>query len=74
MFQNKRPKILYPAINEKNFVQSKGFKMKLSELLKTSSLSKDTKILTSLNRYERKKNINLAIESFAHYLKLGNSN
>ena len=29
--------------------------------------------MTSLNRYERKKNINLALESFAEYLKLPNS-
>ena len=73
MFKNKKPKILYPAINEKNFVQTKGFNMTLQELLKEVQLKPKTRILTSLNRYERKKNINLALESFAEYLKIPNS-
>jgi len=33
-------------------------------------VDKNTKIFTSLNRYERKKNINLALYSFAEYIKL----
>lgn len=74
MFKNKKPKILYPNINFDNFVQSKGFKMTLSELLDMKNFDPKTKIVTSLNRYERKKNINLALESFAHYLKLEDSN
>ena len=74
MFQNKKPKILYPNINFDNFVQSKGFKMTLPELLNMKNLDPKTKIVTSLNRYERKKNINLALESFAQYLKLEDSN
>ena len=74
MFKNKKPKILYPNINFDNFVQSKGFKMTLPELLSMKNLDPKTKIVTSLNRYERKKNINLALESFAHYLKLEDSN
>jgi len=32
-------------------------------------VTKDTVILTSLNRYERKKDINLALLAFNYYLK-----
>mgnify|MGYP000167101037 FL=1 len=32
-------------------------------------VTNDTMILTSLNRYERKKNIGLALESFAYMAK-----
>ena len=39
-----------------------------------NEMDKNTKIITSLNRYERKKNINLALQSFAEYIKLPNSN
>jgi len=38
-------------------------------------VNKQTKILTSLNRYERKKNIPLALKAFADYLsRCGGSN
>ena len=65
------PQILYPAINEKNYVVSKDSAGTgvLEDLLQRPNLSVDTLVLTSLNRYERKKNINLALESFAQYLK-----
>ena len=39
-----------------------------------NELDANTKIITSLNRYERKKNINLALLAFSEYLKLPNSN
>ena len=62
------PEILYPAINEDKYILSKDAGS-IEKLLKRNDLysseGKSTMILTSLNRYERKKNINLALESFA---------
>jgi len=60
------PKILYPPINLKVFVKSIGFKQTINDLL-----GREVKgnILTSLNRYERKKNIPLALKAFADYVK-----
>ena len=60
------PEILYPAINEKSFVKSKDFTQDISDLL-GRDIKETTTILTSLNRYERKKNIGLALRSFAYY-------
>ncbi len=66
-----RPRVLYPSIQEKSFVRSKDFKQSIGELLGKESLKGKTaggmRIVTSLNRYERKKNINLALESFAYF-------
>lgn len=33
-------------------------------------VDKNTRIFTSLNRYERKKNINLALHAFSEYTKI----
>lgn len=59
------PEILYPSINMKTFEKSKDFKMSINELLEQKVLNGKTKIVTSLNRYERKKNIPLALKAFA---------
>ena len=68
-----RPSVLYPSIDEKSFNKSPGFNISISELL-GREIAKDTVVLTSLNRYERKKNIPLALEAFAYYLKNGSVN
>lgn len=66
------PEVLYPAINLKVFEKSEGFKsLSINDMLKDQideKILKNAKIFTSLNRYERKKNINLAIKAFAKYL------
>jgi uncharacterized membrane protein len=49
----------------KTFEKSKDFKMSINELLEQKVLDGKTKIVTSLNRYERKKNIPLALKAFA---------
>jgi alpha-1,3/alpha-1,6-mannosyltransferase len=67
-FTNKTPKVLYPAINPKNFEVTPDYNESLVEVLKGHQISEKTRIITSLNRYERKKNIGLALKSFAHYL------
>jgi hypothetical protein len=54
--------VLYPAINEKNFETSADFgKESIEDLLG----KKASRIMTSLNRYERKKGIDLALRAFA---------
>ena len=63
------PAILYPNIDEKKYVLSQDFSSTMKELLQRDDIGTETLIITSLNRYERKKNINLALESFAKYLK-----
>lgn len=64
-----QPKVLYPAIELKSFKKSEEYKQTISELLGGKVITKDTMILASLNRYERKKNIPLALDSFNHFLK-----
>jgi glycosyltransferase involved in cell wall biosynthesis len=59
---------LYPPINLKVFEKTPGFNQTVSELLERPVSTKTT-ILTSLNRYERKKGIGLAIGAFNQYLK-----
>jgi alpha-1,3/alpha-1,6-mannosyltransferase len=68
-FRNKTPKVLYPAINPKNFMVTPGYKETIQELLAGFKMTEKTRIVLSLNRYERKKNIGLALESFAEYLE-----
>lgn len=63
-----KPEILYPAIDEKSFAMRPSYTETISELL-GKQISKDTVILASLNRYERKKDINLALLAFNYYLK-----
>jgi len=53
----------------KSFVKTPGFKTNIKELLGGREITEKTVILTSLNRYERKKNIPLALEAFAGYMK-----
>lgn len=64
------PKILYPPINLKVFNKSAGFSQKIEDLLKREVKGN---ILSSLNRYERKKNIPLALKAFAKYVKKANN-
>ena len=45
-----------------------GYNEKLSDLLNGHQINDKTRIILSLNRYERKKNINLALYTFAEYL------
>lgn len=61
------PEVLYPAINLKVFEKSANFNNDISQLI-GRQVNSSTKILTSLNRYERKKNIPLALKAFADYL------
>lgn len=75
-FKGHHPAVLYPAIKESSFIKSKGFNQTISELLTSDKsnqgkveITKYTVIMTSLNRYERKKNIPLAIKSFHYYLE-----
>jgi len=55
-----QPKVLYPAIEEKSFRKSQGFNENIETLL-GRKVNDQTVIITSLNRYERKKNIPLAL-------------
>ena len=64
------PKILYPPINLKVFQRTPGFSQTIQDLLDRPNITDKTTILTSLNRYERKKNIGLAIGAFNQYLKV----
>lgn len=60
------PQVLYPFVNPKTFVKTPGFNKSISDLLgKDVNKANGIKIFTSLNRYERKKNISLAIEAFS---------
>lgn len=69
LYKTHVPEILYPPINLKVFEKSKDFDTPIDELL-NKQVTKDTIMLTSLNRYERKKNIPLAVKSFVEYLNL----
>lgn len=68
MFTTKHlPEVLYPAINLKVFEKSPNFNNDISQMI-GKQVNGETKILTSLNRYERKKNIQLALKAFSNYL------
>jgi alpha-1,3/alpha-1,6-mannosyltransferase len=60
-----RPEVVYPSIDIKSFVKTPGFATSIEELLGGRKVDGKTIIMTSLNRYERKKNIPLALEAFA---------
>jgi alpha-1,3/alpha-1,6-mannosyltransferase len=60
-----RPEVVYPSIDIKSFVKTPGFATSIEELLGGRKVDGKTFIMTSLNRYERKKNIPLALEAFA---------
>lgn len=64
------PDVLYPCIIEKNFELPKDFngKSTIHKMLNIPTGENLPKIITSLNRYERKKNIGLAIRSFRAFL------
>ena len=60
------PKILYPAINPKVFEKSSDYEKTVKDLISDQiKFDEKQKIFTSLNRYERKKNINLALKAFS---------
>jgi alpha-1,3/alpha-1,6-mannosyltransferase len=60
---------VYPSIDERTFKKSAaGRAITINDLLGRKITPERTVILTSLNRYERKKNIPLALESFAYYV------
>lgn len=63
-----KPKVIYPSIQEKSFVKSGKLEQSIGDLL-GREITRDTLILTSLNRYERKKNIMLALDSFSYVCK-----
>ncbi len=67
-FKYHNPEILYPAIKEDAFKLSTNNEVTIESLL-NKSIDENTLVITSLNRYERKKNINLAIEAFAQFEK-----
>ena len=73
LFKKHNPEVLYPAINLKVFDKSAKFKDTIDDLLSRKTSAK-TQILTSLNRYERKKNINLAIKGFADFMQRAGAN
>lgn len=60
------PEILYPSLKTSEFKQTSVGKDRktIEQLLKVDSLE-GRPILTSLNRYERKKGIDLALKAFA---------
>ncbi|XP_073996653.1 alpha-1,3/1,6-mannosyltransferase Alg2 [Rhodnius prolixus] len=60
----KEPTVLYPSINTKSFDNVIGF-----EDLLPSKLSSDKFLFISINRYERKKHIELAINALARLKK-----
>lgn len=66
-----KPEVVYPSIDEKSFNKTPGFDTTIDKLLGKKIEKERSVILTSLNRYERKKNIPLALESFAYYVKNG---
>ena len=66
------PKVLYPAIDLTVFDK---YKLKENDLQNVKGLETITdrankKVIVSLNRYERKKNLSLAVTSFKHFLEL----
>eukprot|EP00356_Strombidium_inclinatum_P002027 CAMPEP_0170480036 /NCGR_PEP_ID=MMETSP0208-20121228/1030_1 /TAXON_ID=197538 /ORGANISM="Strombidium inclinatum, Strain S3" /LENGTH=318 /DNA_ID=CAMNT_0010752515 /DNA_START=407 /DNA_END=1360 /DNA_ORIENTATION=- len=64
------PRILYPPINLKVFEKSENYSsQKIEDLLEGKITPGKTHVLTSLNRYERKKNIPLALKAFANFLE-----
>lgn len=67
-YRQYKPEVVYPSIDEKGFIKNPVFKDTIQDLLGGRKVSDKTVILTSLNRYERKKNIPLALESFAYYI------
>jgi alpha-1,3/alpha-1,6-mannosyltransferase len=64
-----KPEVVYPSIDEKAFLKNKDFKETIQGLLGREVDATRTILMVSLNRYERKKNIPLALESFAYYMK-----
>lgn len=69
-----KPEVVYPSIDEKAFIKNKEFKETIETLIGRQVNPEKTIIMTSLNRYERKKNIPLALEAFAHYMKQDSRN
>ena len=64
--------VIYPANDVKSFDKDIVSKKDLEKLSIDENLKKDIaskEVLISLNRYERKKNIELAVTSFIHFLE-----
>ena len=64
------PKVLYPSLNTNKFDEYKNQSLSNSESLEQFS---GKKIFLSLNRFERKKNLGLAIEAFSFLQKNTNN-
>jgi alpha-1,3/alpha-1,6-mannosyltransferase len=69
----KAPSVIYPCIELKDY--DKFGKVVKEDLLKVAGLEelekmdlKKTKVMVSLNRYERKKNLGLAVEAFINFM------
>lgn len=52
--------VLYPSMNTQKFIQNE----KKSRSIEPKDDNDPKRIFLSINRYERKKNLNLAIEAF----------
>lgn len=63
-----QPRVVYPAIQESIFNQSTN--LKIEEILK----QKPRHVLMSLNRYEWKKNVPLAVKAFSEFLRVTKQN
>lgn len=71
-FNPSPPKVIYPCIEpshyeKSNFTKKDLYNIRGLESLKSKNISK-LKIMSSLNRYEFKKNIKLALEAFLEFM------
>eukprot|EP00007_Cunea_sp_BSH-02190019_P007153 CAMPEP_0174240760 /NCGR_PEP_ID=MMETSP0417-20130205/20342_1 /TAXON_ID=242541 /ORGANISM="Mayorella sp, Strain BSH-02190019" /LENGTH=562 /DNA_ID=CAMNT_0015319897 /DNA_START=1258 /DNA_END=2942 /DNA_ORIENTATION=+ len=65
-----KPEVLYPALNFDNFVQAPSSATESRKALEAHEWI-DKPYVLSINRFERKKNIGLAIEAFAELAQQG---
>ena len=65
------PQVIYPSIDLNSFVATNIMPIGKIPGLEYCRILEygDVRIITSLNRYERKKNINLALESFSRFVR-----
>ena len=59
------PEVVYPALKEDNFIVDEDEKLSIKQVL---GMTPDHLIM-SLNRYEKKKNVPLAVRAFSEFLK-----
>lgn len=69
----KPPSVIYPCIELKDYDRSEVIQKK--DLLKIATLSnikniEKFKVLVSLNRYEKKKNLGLALDAYINFMKI----